>query len=1052
MNLAELSIKRPVFITMVTLALVVVGLLGISKMKMELFPKVDFPIVVVTTVYPGAGPEQVETQVTAILEESVNSISGIRHITSTSQEGVSQIVIQFELEVESVTASQDVREKVALVKNKLPKDVEDPVVLRVDLGAAPIVSMVVSSDVLDQQALTEYVKRIVKPRFETAKGVGQVDLLGGSARQINIKVDLTKLNGFGLSMQDIALKVQAGNMEFPGGRINEGQRELLVRTAGRFSTPEEMKQLVIKNIGTRVVRLGDVAEVEDGSVEQRTYSAYNGKAAIGINIIKQSDANTVEAATEVTKILAQIQDALVRDRVKIDLVDDTSKYIRNSVHAVEEDIVVGGILAVVIIFFFLSNGASTLISALAIPTSIIASFGFMNLFGFSLNFMTLLALSLAVGILIDDAIVVIENIYRHLDHGEGRVKAAISASKEIALAVMATTFSLVAVFFPVATMEGIVGRFFFPFGITVSVAVLVSLFVAFTLTPMLSSRLLGKEVHLTKDSKWYWKFNYYFNVVFDWLNVKYKATLLWALNHKLLTMVVATVAFVLGIGSAFFVNSEFMPNQDQGKFTVTIKAPPGTSIQETIAKTVELEARLRQYPEVKNIYTTIGGSNQPVNVASVLVLLKPKAERNIDVFNLIFKMRNEIRDISGVALWFGLPSNVGPPQKMMQISIQGPDIQVSQKLGDKVMEQFKKAPGLVDLETSYEPNKPEIQIYLKRDAATNAGVDVAAVAQSIQQMVDGVKVSDFQEGDQQYEVRLQLRPEDRKNYHELSQVMIKSKNKNAQGQDMFIPLSTVADIREGYGPSKITRYDRQRQVLISANLAGTYLGQADGFLKTKIDSMKAAGEIPPGYYVGSIGMAEMMKESFGNMLIALVLAIVFVYLILASQFESFIQPVSIMISLPLSLIGAFLGLLAFNSTISIMSMIGIIMLFGLVTKNAILLIDFTNQLRHEGYSRTEALLKAGPIRLRPIMMTTLAMIFGMLPVALAVSEGSEGRAPLGQAIIGGLITSTMLTLLVVPVVYSLLDDFSAWFGKKIGRQNYVIEEEPEKGISESGQE
>lgn len=1052
MNLAELSIKRPVFITMVTVALIVMGFLGLSRMKMELFPKVDFPIVVVNTVYPGAGPEQVETQVTAIIEESVNSISGIRHITSTSQEGFSQIVIQFQLEVQSVTASQDVREKVALIKNKLPKDVEDPIVLRVDQGAAPIMSMVVSSDKMDQQTLTEYVKRQVKPRFETANGVGQVDLLGGSARQFNVKVDLAKLNSFGISMSDLAMKIQSGNLEFPGGRINEGKRELLVRTAGRFKSAEDMGKLVIKNAGTKLVRLSDVAIVEDGVVEQRTYSSYNGQPAIGINVIKQSDANTVEAATEGNKILAEIKPALERDGVKIDLVDDSSTYIKNSVHAVEEDIVVGGLLAVIIIFFFLANGASTLISALAIPTSIVATFGFMHLFGFTLNFMTLLALSLAVGILIDDAIVVIENIYRHLDHGEGRVKAAISASKEIALAVMATTFSLVAVFFPVATMQGIVGRFFFPFGITVSVAVLVSLFVAFTLTPMLSSRLLGKEVHLTKDSAWYWKPFFYFNAVFDWLNVKYHGTLKWALHHKILTMLIATAAFIGGLASAAWLGVEFMPNQDQGKFTVTVKAPPGTSIEETIAKIREVEAKLKTYPEVVNMFTTIGSQSQPVNVGSILVLLKPKAERNIDVFNMLFKLRNEIKDVTGVALWFGLPSNVGPPQKMMQISIQGPDIEVSKKLADKVMGLFRQTPGLVDLETSYEENKPEVQIRLKRDAASNAGVDVSLVAQTVQQMIDGVKVSDFQEGDQQYEVRLQLRPEDRKKYTELSQILIKSKNKDAAGKDLYIPLSTVADITEGYGPSKITRYDRQRQILISGNLAGTLLGTADGFLKAKIDSMKAAGEVPPGYFVGSIGMAEMMKESFGYMFVSLILAIVFVYLILASQFESFIQPVSIMISLPLSLIGAFLGLLAFKSTISIMSMIGIIMLFGLVTKNAILLIDFTNQLRLEGYSRYEALLKAGPIRLRPILMTTLAMIFGMLPVALAVSEGSEGRAPLGQAIIGGLITSTMLTLLVVPVVYSLLDDFGTWFGRLTGKEKFKIDEEPPKGILENSQE
>lgn len=1037
--------------TMVTVALLVVGFLGFSRMKMELFPKVDFPIVVVNTIYPGAGPEQVETQVTAKLEEVINSISGIKHINSVSQESFSQIVVEFDLDVNSVTAAQDVREKVATVLNSLPADIEDPIVLRVDPAAAPIMSMVVSSEKLDPQTLTEYIKRVIKPRLETAAGVGQINLLGGSERQINVKVNLQKLNAFGLTMQDLAMKIQSANLEFPGGRFNEGSRELLVRTAGRYQTPEDMESLVVKTVGNQVVRLGDVADVEDGIVEPRTYSALNGQAAIGITVIKQSDANTVEAAGEVNKLLKELTAQVERDGVKITLVDDTSVYIKQSVAAVEEDIIIGGILAVLIIYFFLVNAGSTFIAALAIPTSIIASFGFMYFMGFSLNFMTLLALSLAVGILIDDAIVVIENIYRHLDDGETRVNAAINATKEIALAVMATTFSLVAVFFPVATMEGIVGRFFWQFGITVSIAVIVSLFVAFTLTPMLSARILSKETHLGPDCKWYQKPFYWFNRLFDWLNDAYRGTLNWVLGHKWITMGIATIAFLAGLLIPTFLGSEFIPNQDQGQFTVTVKAPPGTSLNRTIEYAAQVENQIKTYEGVANTFTTIGSQNQPVNMADILVLMKPKKERSMDVFMLIFKMRNELKDqIPGVQLWYGLPSDVGPPQKPIMTSIQGPDLAVSRTIADSVMAIFKTVPGLVDLESSLEETKPEVQIRLKRDVAANAGVDVYAVASTVQQMIDGVKVSDFQEGDQQYEVRLQLRPEDRVNYRELNQVLIKSHNKDEFGQDMYIPLSTVADISEGYGPSKITRYDRQRQIVISANLAGNLLGNADAEIMAKVERLKINGTIPPGYFVGSVGMAEAMAESFGYIGIALLLAIIFVYLILASQFESFIHPVSIMVSLPLSLVGAFLGLLAFGSSISIMSLIGVIMLFGLVTKNAILLVDFTNQLRREGYSRNEALLKAGPIRLRPILMTTFAMIFGMLPVALAVSEGSETRAPMGQAIIGGLITSTALTLLVVPVVYSMLDDISVRFGRLIKKDKYVIESEPSRGLQEEG--
>lgn len=1041
MKLAEVAIKRPVFLTMVTIALVVMGLLGYSRLKTELFPSVDFPVVTITTVYPGAGPEQVENQVTTVIEEAVNSISGIKTISSTSQEGLSVVVIQFELNIKSINAAQDVREKMGTISNKLPTDIKTPLIQRIDPGAAPIMVLVASSPSKDSQHLTEYIKRNIKPSFENVDGVGKVELLGGSERQINIKINLQKLIGYGLSVQDINQKIQFGNLEFPGGRINEGQRELVVRTMGRYKNPKDMENLIIKNIGTRFVRLGDVAEVEDGMVEPRTYSAFNGQVAISMQIIKQSDANTVEVAKLVKQTLEKIQPGLDSD-VKVELVDDSSVFITNSVKQVEDDIVLGGILAVLIIFLFLSNGASTFISALAIPTSIIGTFGFMYFFGFTINFMTLLALSLAVGLLIDDAIVVIENIYRHLAHGEKKSEAALKATAEIGLAVLATTLTIVAVFVPVATMEGIVGRFFFPFGITVSLSVLISLFVAFTLTPMMASRMLDKEIHLGPDSPWYLKPNYYFNHSFDLLNSYYHRLLAWALNHKLIVLGIAFVVFIASFGIAKMLGAEFIPNQDQSKLMVTLKAAPGSSLQYTIDHANDVANQIRKnYPEVKSSLIAIGANNQPVNIAQITVYLNPKDERDrlgqLDVFNLNFKLRNDLKNISGLQLWFGLPSNVGPPNKPLQISVQGPDLNVTKQISEKVFKVFEQTPGVVDIESSFEESKPEIQIHLKRDVASEAGIDVINVAQTVQSFIDGIKVSDFQDGDQQYEVRVQLRPEDRTSIDQISQMLIKSRKKNLAGQDLMIPLSTVATITEGSGFSKITRYNRQRQVAISANLAGTYLGNANSEINAVIDQMKQSGEIPPGYSAGAIGMADQMAESFGHLVTTILLGIIFIYLVLASQFESTIHPISIMMSLPLSLVGAFLGLLIGGSTISIMSLIGIIMLFGLVTKNAILLIDFTNQLRHEGYSRTEALLKAGPIRLRPVLMTTLAMIFGMLPVALALGEGSESRAPLGQAVIGGVITSTVLTLIVVPVIYVILEDFTNWIKVKFKSKKSV---------------
>lgn len=1020
MKLADVSIERPVFATMMILALLVLGLFSYMKLNIDQFPDVDFPYVTATTVLPGAGPEQIETDVTKKIEDAVNTIGGLDHIQSISQENVSIVIIQFKLEVDGKQAAQEVREKIAAIRANLPDDIEDPVIQRLDPASTPIYTVALSGSLGDRE-LTTFAKDVVKKRLENVPGVGRVDLIGGAEREIEVQVDAARLQAYNLSIQEVVQAIAAANVEVPAGNLIQGERQILLRTTGKYTQVADFDKVIVASPGGKPIYLAELAKVVDGVKERTSLSRVDGKTAVVLSILKQSGSNTVRVADAITAQIGAIQQDLPA-HVQLATVRDNSTFIRDSVHDVLFDIIYGGLLAVIVVYLFLANHRPTLISAIALPTSIIASFIIMFALKFTLNTLTLLALSLAVGLLIDDAIVVIENIYRHLMKGESAMEAARKATGEIGLAVMATTFTIVAVFIPVAFMPGIAGRFFYQFGITVSAAVLVSLFVAFTLTPMLSSRWLREEdEELTNEGSLLRRGLYWFNHFFEVLSNRYKKAIEWSLHHRKSMVFGALATFFLSLFLIRFLATAFMPSFDMSQMTVTVDAAPGSSLEQTGRICSQIETGLHRRPEVTMVLTTIGAGTDPVTKASVFAKLVKKNQRDKGVEQIIGELRSELQTIPGAKIGFTVQQGMGGNQKPVILSVRGENLNLLKKLADQVERIVRATPGAVDVENSLETYKPEVRIRIDRDKAADLSANVALIAATARAMVDGYVASTYQEGDEQFDVRVRLNKQDRTSMENVGDLLIKSGKDLGNGQRLMVPVRNVAEIQPASGPSKINRYDRQREIRVDANTYSKTLGQVLGGVQQQTGKIK----VPSGYAIGVVGQGQMQSETFANMLMALALAIIFVYIVLAAQFESFIHPFSIMLALPMSLIGAVLALLAWGSSLSMMSMIGIIMLMGLVTKNGILLVDYANQLRRQGLARTQALIQAGAIRLRPILMTTFAMIFGMIPVAFALGEGSEFRAPMGQAVIGGLITSTLLTLFIVPVVYSILDDLGS---------------------------
>jgi HAE1 family hydrophobic/amphiphilic exporter-1 len=894
---------------------------------------------------------------------------------------------------------------------------EPPVVEKFDIGAVPVLSIAVAGT-LSTRDLTHIADKQIRERLQTLAGVGGVDLVGGQDREFHVYIDPNRLESQSLSVTDVAQALGAQNVEIPGGRLDVGAREFSVKTRGQVHSAEEIGNIIITAAGGAPIRIRDVARVEDGVEEKRSHSELNGKSAIALIVRKQSGTNTVEVAHTVRKALANLEKTLPPG-IKLSIPADNSLFIERVIHDVQFDIAFGAFLAVLIILGFLHDWRATFISAMSIPTSVIATVAFIQAMGFTFNNLTMLALSLSIGILVDDAIVVIENIHRHLEMGKPPMKAAADATNEIGLAVMATTASIVAVFVPVATMKGIIGRFFLQFGLTVAFAVSVSLFVAFTLTPMLSARMLKEDVSKTKAisrtlESW-----------FKALDAVYRRVLAAALRHRFTTLAIALAAFGASQGIAHFLSVEFMTQQDQGQFMVKVELPTGTGLNAMQRYIETVTGKIRKVPGVADTFVNIGGGVQAeVNVADIQVNLVSKAKRVFTQQAAMNYLRKQLTGDTNVKVavepmnMMGGGSASAMRQSTIQFNIRGSDYGELNQAAEQVIKAMREKGGFVDIDTTYRGGKPEVVVNIDRDRAADLGVPVASIAMAIRMLVGGEKVSEIQTGGDRYDLRVRLDEQFRRRPQDLLALKVRSTNPGPMGTPLLVDLSNVVTVDTGAGPGKIERQNRRRQVTILANLQGKVLGDAMPQVE------QAAKKLPKSLDTSWTGMGDIMVESFRNLVAALFLAVVMVYLILAAQFESFLHPFTIMLSLPLSLVGALGAIALAGQTLSITSMIGIIMLMGLVTKNAILLVDYTNTLRERGMGMTEALLEAGPVRLRPILMTTAAMIFGMLPVALALSEGSEFRSPMAVAVIGGLITSTLLTLVVVPVVYSLVDRLS----------------------------
>ncbi|OGP69347.1 MAG: acriflavin resistance protein [Deltaproteobacteria bacterium RBG_13_53_10] len=1024
MFLSNVSIKRPIFAAVMMLALVTLGIFSYRRLAIDMFPDVEIPIVSIVTKYPGASPETVEREITKRIEEAVNPISGVKHVISTSRESVSTVVIEFKLEVKVNEASQEARAKINAIRGDLPQGIDEPIIQKLDFSAMPIVSLAVRSEGLAPQQLTTLVDKKVKRRFENISGVGKVEVVGESKREVNVNINPSRLEALGMGVDEVIAGLQSENVNTPLGRLNRNGVEYPLRISGKPLAVDLFKTMVIGQRNGRPVLLSEVANVTDGIEEQRSLAYVNGIQAVALNILKQSGANTVETVDMVKKEMGRLQPELPPGTT-IDMVRDGSIMIRDSVRDVQETLILGGILTILIVFLFLNSWRSTVITGLTLPISVISSFIAMNFLGMTLNVMTLMALSLAIGLLIDDAIVVRENIVRHLEQGQDHFEAAREGTNEIGLAVLATTLSIIAVFVPVAFMKGIVGRFFFQFGMTVAFAVLVSLFVSFTLDPMLSSRWVDPDIERKGKRHLVARALDRFNDWFDRTADQYRAVIAWVLRHRKITLFLALLSLAGGLVAFAVLQKEFFPQYDQGELQINFKTSPDASIDETRGRVDAVLSALKGMPEIKHTYSTVGAGDQgTVRDAVVYVKLVDLKDRKRSQKQIQEGIRNRLQVIPGILPFISEAGRLDT-RKPLLINIRGDDIVLLKHYAAALKEKIYGIPGIVDLEVTLEQDIPEYRLTVDRQRASDAGVMTVQIARTVGALIGGQAVTTYEDEDgDAVNVRVRLPLSLRQDLSHVERLRLAVQRPGANLT--LIPLGELVSYDMRPTPSEINRQDLTRQVVISANLDNLPLGTA----MQKIGQAASTISMAPGYRLVLSGEAEQMVESFGYMAEALVLAIIMVYLILAAQFESFIDPLSIMLSLPLSLLGMTGMLLLTGDTINMMSLIGLIMLMGLVTKNAILLVDFAKVLRSRGMNRTEAIITAGRTRLRPIMMTTLAMIFGMVPLALALGAGAEMRAPMARAVIGGLITSTFLTLLVVPVMYALLDDFSNWIRRR----------------------
>ncbi|WP_180011988.1 efflux RND transporter permease subunit [Acinetobacter sp. YH12235] len=1018
----RISVKYPVFTIMMMFCLMVLGLASWQRMGVEEFPDVDFPFVVIYTNYPGASPETVESEITKKLEDQINTISGLKQVISQSSEGLSMITAEFNLEVPSTTAAQDVRDKIASVTAEFRDEIQEPVVERYDPTANAIMSIVFESDNMGLKALSSYLDQRIVPQLRTVPGVGTVNLLGDAQRQIRIQVEPQKLQAFGIGVDSVINTLKSENIEVPGGTLKSGNSELVIEINSKVLHPLAFGDLVIANKNGAPIFLKQVAEIEDSQAELETGAFLDGKAAVAVDILRSSDSNVIEVVDSTYKTLESIK-AQLPQGTTLKVVVDSSKSIRGTIGDVARTIIEGAVLAVLIVLLFLGSFRSTVITGLTLPIALLGTLTFIWAFGFSINMMTLLALSLSIGLLIDDAIVVRENIVRHTDMGKDHVTAALDGTKEIGLAVLATTLTIVAVFLPVAFMGGIIGRFFYQFGVTVSTAVLISMFVSFTLDPMLSAHWAEKIKDPNKKPGRIKRFFNWISGKLDNLSHVYEKLLKLALRFRFITIVIAVASLFGALALSKLIGTEFVPVPDKGEIRIKFETPVDASLEYSQAKLQQVDKIVRQHPDVRATYGVINGvTDRGKNHVSLRVTVTPRTEREKSLNDLNNEFRQRLQSVGGITITSvaSADETVSGGQKPIMISIKGPDLNELQKISDRFMVEMAKIDGIVDLESSLKEPKPTLGVQINRVLASDLGLSVNQIANVVRPLIAGDDVTTWQdEKGETYDVNLRLTEDRRTLPSDLQNMYITSSKMDGNNQPILIPLSSVANFEEKLGASQINRRDLAREVLVEANTSGRPAGD----IGTDISRLQDSFDMPPGYSFDTQGANADMAESAGYALTAITLSIVFIYIVLGSQFNSFIHPAAIMASLPLSLIGVFLALFLFNSTMNLFSIIGIIMLMGLVTKNAILLIDFIKKAMDRGEARYDAILNAGKTRLRPILMTTSAMVMGMVPLALGLGEGGEQSAPMAHAVIGGVITSTLLTLVVVPVIFTYLDDF-----------------------------
>ncbi|HEX2203204.1 MAG TPA: efflux RND transporter permease subunit [Longimicrobium sp.] len=1081
MFISDFAIKRPVVTVVTMLALVVFGVFALLNLDTDEFPEVDAPFIFVSVPYPGASPDIVEREVVDPIEEAVAGLSGVDQIQSQSLDGFGSIQVIFVYGTDPQQASQDIRDAISQIRGDLPTEMEEPILARFDPNDQPIVSLTLSSKTLGQAELTRIADPGLTRELRGIPGVAEVTVVGGVERELSVEVDPGRLQSAGVSMPQVLQALQAQNLAVPVGRLNEPLEERTIRLRGRLQNPAEFMGLVVATRAGVPVRLGDVATVRDGTEEPRSQALYNGQPAVGIDLVKAQNASTTAVAEAVLERVEVIQERLPAGAT-LEVVRNSGERVENSVENVQEALLEGAILTVLVVFLFLNSWRSTVITGLALPVSVLASFVAVWAFGFTLNTMSLLGLSLAIGILIDDAIVVRENIVRHVEMGKDHYTAAREGTDEIGLAVAATTFSIVCVFVPIAFMGGLAEQWFAPFALTIACSVLVSLFVSFSLDPMLSA--YWPDPHREEHEKGFITRTLdRFNRWFDRRANDYRHVVAWALDHRLAMVLIAAGSFIgalvvpakgilaflavmavvtagvlvltfvpfgrgarggtaqagvavltlVGIFMAIAVaptamklGGEFFPRDDQSEFEVEIDTPPGSSLEYTRLKSEEVAAIARRLPEVRYTYTTIGGRGGSVDEGRVFVRLVPKADRERGQDEVAAALREEAARIGGATAALATGNFGGTKQIMIQL--QGPDITVLNRLAEQVEAEVRQVPGAVDVGLSTKGQKPELTVDLNRGLAGSLGVTAGQVAQALRPAFAGVDAGDWVDpSGETRDVYVRFAPEARQRTGDLERVPLVLPGPG--GETVTIPLGQVATVRRELGPAQINHLDRERVINVEANTEGRPLSEVVGEIQTRIEGVR----MPSGYQLSFGGETEDQTEVFGRIIFALLVAVMLMYLILVVQFGSFLDPLAILLSLPLSLVGVVLALWLAGSTLNLMSMIGIIMLMGIVAKNAILLIDFAKWSKESGLSTRDALIEAGAIRLRPILMTTFALIAGMLPVALGRGEGAQFRAPMGIAIIGGVVTSTFLTLLVIPTVWEILDDFREWALGLFGR-------------------